>query len=420
MNQSQSRSPILPPSTLGLLGGGQLGKMTAVAARSVGYQLNALDPDPRCPIRPLVENFFAAGWDDVQTAVELAKSSDVVTFEIEKVSVASLEAAAAFVPVRPGPEVLRLVQNKLRQKRWLEQTGFPVGPFQSSASAGDLQNAVRHFGSCFVKAAEGGYDGRSQVRVSDAAQCSAAWDQLGGKECIAEKALDLEYELSVLVARRPAGEACVYPPAMNFHRDQVLEWSVLPAPVSPKIAQQAQEIAQSLAVSLQLEGILVVEMFVTRQGQLYVNELAPRPHNRYHASERACVTGQFEQFVRAICDLPLGSPELVRPGAIVNLLGNLWTESMPPDLAATLRVPETKLHLYGKSQARPGRKMGHLSSGGRSPEEALQRALRAKRLLVGPAGRSSRMAVVGGGGTHPLYGAEENSWFCSLSAEEEK
>ncbi len=383
MSQARSGASIVPPATLGLMGGGQLGRMTALAARSAGYQVHALDPDPQCAIRSVAENFIAAEWGDVEAATRLARGSDVVTFEIEKISVDSLEAAANSAPVRPGPETLRLVQNKLRQKRWLQHGGFPVGSYKPIQTEGDLREATREFGRCFVKAAEGGYDGRSQVLLDDAVQADTAWNRLGGRESIAEKALELDYELSVLVARRPNGETRVYPPAMNFHREQILEWSLMPAPVPQNTTRQAQEIAQEIAASLRLEGLLVVEMFVTRQGQLLVNEMAPRPHNSYHASERACVTGQFEQLVRAICDLPLGSPEIVRPAAIVNLLGDLWTETMSPDLAASLRVPETRLHLYGKSQARRGRKMGHVSAGGRSPQEALERALQAKRILVG-------------------------------------
>jgi 5-(carboxyamino)imidazole ribonucleotide synthase len=201
-------------------------------------------------------------------------------------------------------------------------------------------------------------------------------------ESVAEKGLDLDYEVSVLVARRPSGETRVYPPSMNHHENQILVWSVVPAPIPKGIALQAQEIAHEIAVALQLEGILVVEMFVTREGQLLVNELAPRPHNSYHASERACVTGQFEQLVRAICDLPLGSAEVIRPAAIVNLLGEIWAGPAPLHLTAAWQVPEVRLHLYDKAP-RPGRKIGHISATGSTPQQALQAALRAKLALNG-------------------------------------
>ena len=370
--------------------GGQLGRMTALAARSAGYRVHAVDPDPRCAISSLSDQFINAGWDDQEAALTLARGSEVVTFEIERISVAALEAAAQTAPVRPGPEILKLVQNRLRQKSWLQQSGFPVGPFKAIRNIQELSEAAREFGRCFVKAAEGGYDGRSQLYYDNLTHPQKAWNELGVPEAIAEKALDLESELSVLVARRPNGDICVYPPAMNHHERQILAWSVIPAPIDENIALRAQEIAREIATTLNLEGVLTVEMFVTRQGQLLVNELAPRTHNSYHASERACVTGQFEQLVRAICDLPLGCVDVVRPVAIVNLLGEIWTGSVSPDLAASLRVPESKLHLYGKSPARPGRKMGHISTAGKSPEEALQRALDAKGMLVSE-------------GEHPLH-----------------
>lgn len=374
--------PIFPPATLGLMGGGQLGRMTALAARAAGYRLHALDPDPKCAIRHLVEVFTAASWDDVEAAAVLAKSSQVVTFEIEKVSVASLKAASRHAPVRPGPAVLELVQNRLRQKRWLSSAGFPVGPFRPVSNLKDLTDALQGLGPCFVKVAEGGYDGRGQIRLDSPEQVESAWDYLGEFECVAEKRLDLDYEVSVLVARRPSGETRVYPPSMNYHENQILVWSVIPAPIPEGIALQTQEIAREIAAALQLEGILIVEMFFTRQGQLLVNELAPRPHNSYHTSERGCITGQFEQLVRAVCDLPLGSVEVIRPAAIVNLLGELWAGSAPIDLTAALRVPETRLHLYDKAP-RPGRKIGHISATGATAQQALQSALKAKLALSG-------------------------------------
>jgi 5-(carboxyamino)imidazole ribonucleotide synthase len=376
-------SAILPPATLGLMGGGQLGRMTALAARSAGYRIHALDPDPKCAIRPLVEDFIAARWDDAESAAVLARSSQVVTFEIEKISLASLEAASRHAPVRPGHPVLEFVQNRLRQKRWLSSAGFPVGPFRPVSNLEDLTDALQALGPCFVKVAQGGYDGRGQIRVDSPEQANCVWNYLGELECVAEKGLDLEYEISVLVARRPSGETRIYPPSMNHHENQILVWSVIPAPIPEGIALQAQEIAREIAVALQLEGILVIEMFVTRQGQLLVNELAPRPHNSYHASERGCVTGQFEQLVRAVCDLPLGSAEVIRPAAIVNLLGELWAGPTPLDLTAALHIPEVRIHLYDKAP-RPGRKMGHISATGSTPQQALQSALKAKVALHGP------------------------------------
>lgn len=383
MSGAGRTTPLLPPARLGIMGGGQLGRMTALAARSAGYRVHSLDPDPACAIRPVSDQFIPAGWNDAEAAAKLAGSCDVVTFEIEKVAVACLETAERFAPVRPGPEILNLVSNRLRQKRWLRENGFPVGPFTCVRSEAGLREAMSSLGGCFLKAAEGGYDGRSQVRLNTPEQAEGAWRDLGGVESIAEAALELDSELSVLAARSPNGEMRVYPPAMNFHRNQILEWSVLPALVPETLSRQACELASAIAADLRLEGLMVVEMFVTREGQLLVNELAPRPHNSYHASERACVTGQFEQLTRAICDLPLGSTEVIRPAAIVNLLGDIWINSAAPDLGSVLSIPETRLHLYGKSQPRHGRKMGHISASGRTPEEALERALQAKQALSG-------------------------------------
>ncbi len=236
---------------------------------------------------------------------------------------------------------------------------------------GDLQNAVRELGPCFVKACHGGYDGRSQVRVASVDECAAAWRALGERHAVAEAALDLAMEISVLVARRPSGETVAYAPALNHHTNQVLSWSVLPAPVPAELAARADDVAAGIARALSLEGLLAVEMFCTRQGDLFVNELAPRPHNSYHASERACSTGQFEQLVRAVCDLPLGDARIVEPAAIVNLFGDLWTGGRVPDFAPALARSGVRLHLYGKTSARAGRKMGHLSVTGATPDAAL-------------------------------------------------
>jgi 5-(carboxyamino)imidazole ribonucleotide synthase len=369
-------APILPPASIGILGGGQLGRMTALAARSLGYQVRVLDPDPDCAARPIVERVVVARFDDVDGARELARESDVVTIEIEQIAPAALEAALELVPVRPGADLLRIVQHRGRQKQWLAEHGFPVGPYAHVDSASALDAAARQIGpALFVKACEGGYDGRSQLRF-DGSDASGAWASLGGRVAVAEQALDLALELSVMVARRASGEVVVYPPAVNHHERQILAWSSLPGDVEPRIAREAGELARGIAEQLALEGLLAVEMFLLRDGRLLVNELAPRPHNSYHASELACPTSQFEQLVRAVCDLPLGAPEPARPAAIVNLLGDLWVGGRVPDFAAALEVPGTRLFLYGKHGARAGRKMGHLAAVGDSPADALARVQR--------------------------------------------
>jgi len=274
--------------------------------------------------------------------------------------------------LRPGAAILEVVQHRGRQKRWLADHGFPIGDYREVSSVADVEAAAHDLGPLLVKASHGGYDGRSQARVDDATQASDAWSALGGRPAVAERLLDLDSELSVMVARRPSGAVAVYPPAFNVHERQILAWSVLPAPLPPRIVQQAEEIARGIAESFQLEGILAVEMFILRDETLLVNELAPRPHNSFHETEVACSTSQFEQLVRAACDLPLGDTRALRPGAIFNLFGELWTNG-PPRFEAALSQPGVRLHLYGKRGARPGRKMGHLSAIGDTSEDALAR-----------------------------------------------
>ena len=355
--------------------------MTALAARSLGYGVRVLDPDAACAARPVVDRVVVAKFDDPGGARELARESDVVTIEIEQIAPPALEAALEHAPVRPGPELLRIVQHRGRQKQWLVDNGFPVGPYVHVGTAEALATAAREVGpALFVKACEGGYDGRSQIRF-DGGDAGGAWASLGGRAAVAEQALDLELELSVMVARRASGQTVVYPPAVNHHERQILAWSMLPGELDPRVAVEARELARGIAERFALEGILAVEMFLVRDGRLLVNELAPRPHNSYHASELACPTSQFEQLVRAVCDLPLGAPEPVRPAAIVNLLGDLWLDGRAPRFAAALEVPGTRLFLYGKHGARAGRKMGHLAAVGATPGEALERVRRAAALL---------------------------------------
>jgi len=374
-------APVLPPATLGILGGGQLGRMTALAARSLGLGVQVLDPDPDCAARPVVDRVVAARFDSVEGARDLAAACDVITIEIEQIAPAALAAATELAPVRPGGDVLRIVQHRGRQKQWLSDNGFPVGPYAHVSTADELAATAREIGpALFVKACEGGYDGRSQLRF-DGGDAASAWASLGERASVAEQALDLELELSVLVARRPSGDILVYPPAVNHHERQILAWSVLPGELDPVVARDARSLARGIAESFALEGILAVEMFLLRDGRLLVNELAPRPHNSYHASELACPTSQFEQLVRAACDLPLGDVEPVRPAAIVNLFGDLWLRDRAPDFAAALGVAGTRLFLYGKRGPREGRKMGHLAAIGDTPADALRRVQRAASLL---------------------------------------
>ncbi len=391
-HNATSIAPILPGATIGIFGGGQLGRMTAMAARGMGYRILVLDPDPACPARFVVDGCIEAGWDDSREAANLARGCDVVTLEIEQVSTASLEAAAHFVPVRPNAAMLAIIQDRIEQKDWLRKNGFPIGEYRAVRSIDQLRSAITELGGrCFCKSATGGYDGRGQGKVGFTpgadfeTEVKGAWSALGEGAGVVEKAVDLEREISVLVARSPTGEVKVYPAAWNHHENQVLAWSVMPAPLPEAMATEARALAQQIADTFQLEGLLAVEMFCTRERRLLVNELAPRPHNSYHQSERACSTSQFEQLVRAVCCLPLGDVEVIQPAAIANLLGDLWldTEGKPqePKFDAALAVPGVRLHLYEKLRPRKGRKMGHLSAVGNTTKEAVDAVLLAKSLL---------------------------------------
>ena len=386
MTTSNNPKQIQPGGTLAILGGGQLGRMMAMAARSMGYHIRVMDPEQRCPASFVVDETIVGKWDDADAAHQLATGADAVTLEIEQIGVDALQRVANIAPLRPGVEPIRIIQDKTLQKPWLAEHGFPVGPFRIVRSAEELLDAVSALNNrVFLKIGRGGYDGRGQARIGvdepvSIESIGAAWTSLGGKHCVAEQALELDIEISVMAARNPSGEVRSFPAARNHHENQILAWSVLPAGISPELEERAQRLAREISAGLGIEGMLCVEMFVTKQGELLVNELAPRPHNSYHQSERGCATSQFEQAVRAALNLPLGDTSLISPCAIVNLLGDVWLDG-EPDFAAAMEVAGVRMHLYEKLSARPGRKMGHLSSVGATAEEALERVLEAKRRL---------------------------------------
>jgi 5-(carboxyamino)imidazole ribonucleotide synthase len=360
--------------------------MTAMAARTMGYRVRVMDPEAGCPASFVVDETIVGRWDDVDAARRLATGADVVTLEIEQIGVEALSKVAQIAPLRPGVEPIRIIQDKTLQKIWLADEGFPVGAFRVVESEAELHEAVQALGGrVFLKIGRGGYDGRGQARIgvdgpATEESIHEAWLSLGGRPCVAEQALDLDYEISVMAARNPAGEVRSFPAARNHHENQILAWSVLPAGIPAQLESKAESLAAAIIARLGLEGLLCVEMFVTKRGDLLVNELAPRPHNSYHQSERGCVTSQFEQLVRTTCNLPLGDTSLITPCAIVNLLGEVWQKG-EPNFAAALAVPGVRLHLYEKKAPRTGRKMGHLSAVGATAEEALERVLEAKRRL---------------------------------------
>ncbi len=386
-----SAGPLLPGATIGIFGGGQLGRMMAMAARGMGYRILVLDPDPGCPARFVVDGCIEAGWDDSRGAAMLARGCDVVTLEIEQIGERSMASAATFCPVRPGGAMLAVIQDRIEQKNWLVKHGFPVGAYRAVTTLDETRAAIQELGRCFCKSATGGYDGRGQGKVGFGAEAvteddvRGAWEALGEGPGVVEAAVELEREISVMVARSPRGEVKVYPAAWNHHENQILDWSVIPAPIPAAMETEARRIAEEIADTFGLEGLLAVELFVTKGGELLVNELAPRPHNSYHESERACVTSQFEQAIRAVCDLPLGDVDVVQPAAIANLLGDLWLNedgsAREVCFDKALAVPGVRLHLYEKLKPRKGRKMGHLSAVGATAEEAVERVLRAKAAL---------------------------------------
>ena len=374
-------APVAPGATIGFLGGGQLGRMTAMAARTLGYNVRVLDPEQECPARHVANHTITAAWADAEAAKALATGCAAVTLEIEQIPRPSLEAAASQAPLCPPIDAVYIIQERARQKEWLAANGFPLGAFHTVRHATATAEAVAALGPSIVKSAMGGYDGRGQVRVRTPDEGHAAFESLRAPVCVVEAFLDIATEISVLVARRADGEAAAYPTSRNLHTNGVLTWAVTPSGADEELEQRAQQLALGIAHALGVVGLLAVEMFVLTDGTLLVNELAPRPHNTFHHSERAHPTSQFEQLVRAICHLPLGSVEVVRPAAIHNLLGDIWNNGVP-DFARALAIPGVRVHLYGKTEARPGRKMGHLSADGATPEEALDRVLAAYQAIT--------------------------------------
>lgn len=373
--------PILPGATIGVLGSGQLGRMFAMAARRMGYRVHTLSPDDDTPTGQIADVEIAAPYEDLDAVRAFAHHVDIVTFEFENVPAETAEVAALHAPVRPAGHVLHTTQQRAREKAFLADHGFPVTPFVRIRRAEDLAEAVGRIGfPAVLKTASFGYDGKGQVMVTSAASAATAWDLMGRQEAVLEQFIDFDREVSMIGARGAAGWTLTYGLVENTHRNHILDTSVYPASAPADVARRASEIVRGLLDALDLLGVLCVEFFLTRDGDLLINELAPRPHNSGHLTIDACVTSQFEQQLRAICGLPPGATDQLRPAAMANLLGDLWTRR-PPDWAAASLVPGVKLHLYGKAEPRPGRKMGHLTALAPSVDTALEAALRARAAL---------------------------------------
>jgi 5-(carboxyamino)imidazole ribonucleotide synthase len=367
-------APIAPPATLGILGGGQLGRYAVMAAASMGYRTIVLDPDPSAPAGVLAHEHLVAAYDDPDALRRLALECDVITTEFENPPAAALDELAATVIVAPSPAAVRIAQDRIAEKRFLLDNGFPVCRYQVLDGDAPVVDAALVDGGAIVKTARLGYDGKGQRAVSSVAETLAAWAELGGVACVVEQRLELETELSVIVGRTVSGDVETWPVAENRHVDGILDLSVVPAAVPAKLADRAMGLAMAVADALGYVGVLAVELFVA-DGEVLVNELAPRPHNSGHWTLDASVTSQYEQQVRAACGLGLGSTAMTVPAiAMVNLLGDLW-DGGDPDWTVVLADPNAKLHLYGKSSPRPGRKMGHLTVTAPAGNVAVARAL---------------------------------------------
>jgi 5-(carboxyamino)imidazole ribonucleotide synthase len=381
-HQSTISRVIQPGSTIGVLGGGQLGRMFAMAARRLGYRVHTLAPEHDTPTGQIADVEHVASYDDVDAVRAFAKAADVVTFEFENVSAAAAAAAEEVAIVRPNGRALAVAQHRIREKTFLADHGIPVTPFAAVRTDADLAAALKTVGvPAVLKTASFGYDGKGQLAVARPDDAADAWEALGRREALLEAFLDLEKEISVIGARAVNGDWSDFGAIENTHDRHILDVSVSPANVTPAIARDAVAITRAIMDALEYIGLLCVEFFVTRDGRLMVNELAPRPHNSGHLTFDACRTSQFEQQLRAICGLPLGSTEQLQPAAMTNLLGDLWVGG-EPDWAAALRFAEAKLHLYGKASARLGRKMGHITVLSHTREEARALAIRAREALT--------------------------------------
>jgi 5-(carboxyamino)imidazole ribonucleotide synthase len=346
--------------------------MFAMAARRMGYRVHTLSPDEDTPTGQVADVEITASYDDLDGIRAFARNVDVVTFEFENVSAAAAEVAGEHAPVRPSGHVLHITQQRAREKGFLADGGFPVTPFAHLRSAPDLAEAVGQVGTpAVLKTASFGYDGKGQRKVGNPEEARNAWDAMGRQEAVLERYIDFDREVSMIGARGANGWIVTYRLIENTHRDHILETSRYPAAVPAHVEHEATAIVRGLLERLDVVGVLCVEFFLTRDGALLINELAPRPHNSGHLTIDACVASQFEQQVRAVCGLPPGSTELLRPAAMVNLLGDLWA-AREPDWAAACLVPGVKLHLYGKTEPRRGRKMGHLTALAPDPQDALR------------------------------------------------
>lgn len=373
---------IAPGKTIGILGGGQLGRMTGQAARELGYGFVVYEPGANCPAGQVADVEINAAYDNEEALARFADSVDVVTYEFENVNVKALNFLKERKPIFPNPNVLRICQNREREKAFLKESGFPHAPFAVIESADDLEDALASIGKpAVLKTADFGYDGKGQLKIEADSTESAAdvWERFDGQRAILEGWMEFDLEISVIVAISANGEVSAFPVAENIHTNHILDFSIVPARIDEKLSHEAVELATAIAQKLDVVGLIGVELFVLKDGRIAVNEMAPRPHNSGHYTMDACITSQFEQFTRSVCGLPLGSPRLRSPATMVNILGDAWQVGDPA--FAALLEGGAKLHLYGKAEPRVGRKMGHFNVLADTAEEAFATARSLKAAL---------------------------------------
>ncbi|OHX14826.1 5-(carboxyamino)imidazole ribonucleotide synthase [Chromobacterium sphagni] len=373
---------ILPPAMLGILGGGQLGRMFVVAAKTMGYRVTVLDPDENAPAAAFADRHIQASYNDPSALRELADSCAAVTTEFENVNAGAMRELAKRTRVSPSGDCVAIAQDRIAEKSWIAKAGLATAPYLAIESVEDIQVDLTPYLPGILKTARLGYDGKGQVRVGTQDEARAAYADLGGQACVLEKMLDLKLEVSAIVTRVSPAQSAVFPLAENIHKNGILDESIVPARVAPQLAEQARKMAQRLAEELDYVGVLAVEFFVLGDDSLVVNEIAPRPHNSGHYTLTACLTDQFQQQVRAMCGLLPGRTDLLSPVVMVNLLGEAWKEDgREPHWDVLAEAPNAQLHLYGKKQPRPGRKMGHFSVMAASVDEALEQARALKDTL---------------------------------------
>ena len=365
---------IFPDAMLGMLGGGQLGRMFTLAAHSMGYRVTVLDPDPLSPAGAIADVHLKAAYQDREALQQLADTCAAVTTEFENVPADSLRWLASHCAVRPAGDAVAIAQDRIREKAFVRSCGIEVAPYAIIENIADIEGADAKLFPGILKRARFGYDGKGQARVANATEARRAFKDMGAESCVLEQRITLKCEISAVVARGADGTGRGFPVAENRHRNGILDVSIVPARVAPELAQRATDWALKIAEKLDYCGVLAVEFFVTQDDRLLVNEMAPRPHNSGHYTLDACATSQFEQQVRTLCGLTLGDTRLLAPVVMVNLLGEAWQHGQP-QWERVFNVPEAKLHLYGKHEARDGRKMGHYTMLGATADAALQKAL---------------------------------------------